>query len=137
MEPEEIEKLKNKLSSLKEEKERFFQLGWPKEKWIDILAQFVLIIICGGAGVGSLLMYGLTVSSAILIPVAFLAYKHYTAREKSVIYCRDQYFKLKNEVYALEEQYQQATFVPDTPEESARKWRELMDETEQMTKPQQ
>ena len=134
MDTAEISRLKEEIEELEKRKEILFKLGWQNESKRYIAAGIVFFFI-GAFGVGDLFQQGLTWYNAAAIVVAFLAYKKATAEEKATLICRDEFHKAASKLDTAKEAYKDATYVPETPEESERKWREMMIELEQKTKP--
>lgn len=134
MDSENIAKLKEEIERLKKTKEELFRLGWQNENKAYTVAGIIFFFV-GAFGVGDLLTHGLTWYNSIALVAAFAAYKKATSMERSALYCRDEFRRAAAKLEALESDYSEATFVPETPEESERKWREMMIELEQQTKP--
>jgi hypothetical protein len=134
MDSGEIARLKEEVDELKKTNEILFGLGWPRERRRDI-AIGVAFFCVGAFGVGDLLNHGLTWYNAIAIGVAALAYRNVSAKEKLTLRFRDEYRKASAKLDVLKEKYDAATYVPRSPEESERMWREMMVELEEQAKP--
>lgn len=124
-------KIKDEIELLQLHQQELFKAGWQEGKGKSALVlTIMLLVLFGIGGVIDVLSRGLTWLSAILITIGGLALYKGLESEKATKACREQYQKNRSTLADLEEKYRELTFIPKTPEEIEREWKEAMRELE-------
>lgn len=124
---EEIENLSLEIRKLEETQSRLIELGYQSsrlENWKTL--GYMLGIFVGIFAICSVLYDGLSYYSAVGLVVGAFFLKVGIDRDKSIKDFRDQYHENISRLSDMKDRYSRLTFVPETLEESERRWRELL-----------
>lgn len=131
MDADRIAELKSAIEDLEAQQRQLFAIGWDHNRlWVPMLQ--MLLVFGGLSGIASVLYKGLSWFSAALIFGGGFALYRGLEHDRTVGHCRSTWQKNRARLDEMKIEYQDLTAVPDTPEESEKKWRALMEECDQL-----